>query len=139
MSLLSEIRAGGTTLENGLKKIEAWGESILAKAPASVQAAVRGAVADVKHAASDAVTVADTLAGPLISGAADTIGTAFATAASAYLGPFGSVVTPAALDAIDRIRDGIKAELDTLALELKAQLAGAAPGQTSTSTPAAGG
>ncbi len=132
MSLLSDIRAGVTTLENGWKTIEAWGESILAKAPPSVQTAVAGAVGDVKQAASDAVTAADTLAGPLISTAASAVGVAFSTAAATYLGPLGVAVTPAALDAIDRIRDGIKAELDTLALQTKAQLAGSAPAQSAT-------
>jgi hypothetical protein len=49
--------------------------------------------------------------------------------AKAELGPVGVAITPSGIDAIDKIRDGLKAELDSLALELKAQLAGGAPAQ----------
>ena len=129
---LSQLKNGKITLEQAWQQAEAWGAAIIAKAPASVHAAINAAVVDVKQAASDAVGAADTLAGPIIDGAAQAAGSAFAAAASAYLGPVGGAVTPAALDAIDRIRDGVKAELDTLALQLKSQLAaspspGAAP------------
>jgi hypothetical protein len=127
MSILSELNSGKITLEQAWQQAEAWGAAIIAKAPASVQTAVNATVSDVKQAASDAVSAADTLAGPIIDTAAQAAGSAFAAAASAYLGPLGGVVTPAALDAIDKIRDGVKAELDTLALQLKSQLATSSP------------
>lgn len=127
MSILSELRSGRIDFAQAETEVVQWGEGLIAKSPPAVHAAITAAVADVKQAASDAITIGDTLAGPLIDSAADTVGTAFAGAATAYLGPFGAAVTPAALDAIDKIRDGLKAELDTLALQMKSQLASAAP------------
>lgn len=134
MSILSQLKNGKITLEQAWQQAEAWGATIIAKAPTSVRAAVTAAVSDVKQAASEAVSAADTLAGPIINSAAQAAGSAFAAAASAYLGPVGGAVTPAALDAIDKIRDGVKAELDTLALQLKSELASSA---SSNAAPAA--
>jgi hypothetical protein len=127
MSILSQLRDHKITFAEAAKEVEDWAANLVSKSPPAVHQAIGSLVADVKQAASDALSVGDTLAGPLINTAADAAGSAFSAAASAYLGPFGGVVTPAALDAIDRIRDGVKAELDTLALELKSQLATASP------------
>jgi len=133
MSILSQLRDHKITFAEAAKEVEDWAASLIARSPAAAQQAITAVVSDVKQAASDALSVGDTLAGPLINSAADAAGSAFSAAASAYLGPFGGVVTPAALDAIDRIRDGVKAELDTLALQLKSQLAAAAPTTTAPS------
>ena len=127
MSILSQLRSGKITFSQAVQQVEQWVAGLIAKSPPAIHDAINAIASDVKRAASDAITIGDSLAGPLINTAADTVGTAFVTAATAYLGPFGGVVTPAGLDAIDRIRDGVKAELDTLALQMKAQLAGAAP------------
>ena len=113
MSILSELQNGKITLEQAWQQAEAWGASIIAKAPASVTADINAAVTDVKAAASAAVTVGEELAGPIIDTAAQAAGTAFASAASAYSARSATAITPAALDAIDRIRDGVKAELDS--------------------------
>lgn len=131
MSILSKlvdaIKAGQnpvTALNTAWDQAEAWGASIVANAPAGVQADISTAVTEVKQGLSDAVSAADTLAGPIINTAAGVAGTAFTAAVTAYLGPVvGAAITPAGLDAISAIKNGIVDELNSLELELQAKLA----------------
>ena len=124
MSILSQLIHGKITWAQALTDIEAWAGALLDKAPLPIHDAINAAVKDVKQGASDAIALGDTLAGPLIDTAASAAGIAFKAAVTTYLGPFGATVTPAGLDAIDRIRDGVIAELHVLALQAKAGLAG---------------
>jgi hypothetical protein len=128
ISNLFRLIAGGAdpikSTEIAIAQIDQWGASVIAKAPASVQADITAAVTDLKGVASAAVGVADTLAVPIIQTAATAAGAAFSGAVTAYLGPVaGAAITPAALDAIGSIKQGIINELNALELEIQAKLA----------------
>ena len=121
MSIFSQLFEGKITWSTAEAQIESWASQTVTNNPALT--ATAGAVmADLKQAASDAIATADTLAGPLLATGAAVVGTAFTTAATAYLGPFSGEVTPAVLDAIAKIRDGLKASLDAEAASLIASL-----------------
>lgn len=121
MSILSQLFRGKITWSAAETQIETWATQTEAQVPGLT--AITGAVmTDLKQAASDAIATADTLAGPLLATGADAVAAAFTTAATAYLGPFGAVVSPAAHDAIAKIRDGLKAALDAEAASLIASL-----------------
>lgn len=121
MSILSQLFRGKITWSQAESQIDAWATQTEAQVPGLT--ALTGAVAaDLKQAASDAIATADTLAGPLLAAGADAVSVAFTAAATAYLGPFGAVVSPAAHDAIGKIRDGLKAALDAEAAALIASL-----------------
>lgn len=122
MSILSSLFRGKITFSTAATQIEAWAAQTVDANPALAETA-GAVVSDLKQAASDAIGAADSMAGPLLAAGADVVSQAFDVAAKAYLGPFGAVVSPAAHDAIDRIRDGLKAAIDAEALALKASLA----------------
>ena len=121
MSILSQLFHGKITWQTAATQIGAWTSKIVDGNPA-LTAAASAVMVDLKQAASDAITTADTMAGPLLAEGADVVSAAFTTAATAYLGPLGVALTPAAHDAIDRIRDGLKAAIDMEAAALKAEL-----------------
>lgn len=123
MSILTQLLEKKITWETAKTQIEGWVTQVSAHMPNEGQAVLGQVLVDAKQAASDAISLADTMAGPLLATGAEAVNAAFDVAAKAYLGPLGPVVSPAAHDAIDRIRDGLKAELDAAALALKAQLA----------------
>lgn len=121
MSILSNLFRGKITWATAETQIDTWAQQTEAQVPGLT--AITGAVtADLKQAASDAIATADTLAGPLLATGADIVAAAFTTAATTYLGPFGAVVSPAAHDAINKIRDGLKAALNAEAASLIASL-----------------
>jgi hypothetical protein len=126
MSILTDLLHKKITWQTAVTQIEAWGAKLVAGNPI-LQATAGAVMSDLKQAASDAITLADTAAGPLIATGAEAVNVAFAAAAKAYLGPFGAVVSPAAHDAIDRIAAGLKAEIDMAAAQMKAGLAQPAP------------
>ena len=136
MSILSALKkslAAGTpplqALSTAWTQIEAWGEQVVSKAPAAVLADVNQAVTDVKAAASAVVGEADSLAVPIITTAAAAAGAAFTAGVTAYLGPVAAAaLTPAGLDAIAAIKNGIISELNALELEMQAALAGTVSG-----------
>lgn len=121
MSIFSNLFRGKITWETAETQIEAWASQTVGANPA-LTGIVSGVTADLKQAASDAIATADTLAGPLLAAGADAVSTAFTTAATAYLGPFGNVASAAAHDSIAKIRDGLKAALDAEAAALIASL-----------------
>jgi hypothetical protein len=145
MSILSKLvdaLKAGTPPEQALAtawaQTEAWGASIIANAPAAVQTDINTAVTDVKQGLSDAVSAADTLAGPIINTGAVAVSAAFTTAVTAYLGPVASAaITPAGLDAITAIKNGLIDELNSVALELQAKLAAPATMSPIANPPAA--
>lgn len=136
MSILSKmwdtIIGGGNptqAVSTAVNQIDQWGAAIVAKAPVDVQAAINQTVVDLKGVASAALTTADKLAVPFINTAATAAGGAFTAAVTAYLGPVVSTaITPAGLDAIAAIKNGIINELNALELEMQAQLAGTVSG-----------
>lgn len=135
MSILSQLFRGKITWGEAETQINDWAVKTESQVP-GLTAITGTVVADLKQAASDAIATADTLAGPLLATGADAVSAAFTTAATTYLGPFGAVVSPAAHDAINKIRDGLKAALDAEAASLIASLKPAAvPVQVSPPAP----
>lgn len=128
MSILTELLRKKITWDQAKTKIETWISQVSSGLPATAQAALGEVLTDAKQAASDAITLADTMAGPLLADGADAVEAAFDVAAKAYLGPLGTLITPAVHDSIDRIRDGLKAAIDAKALQLKATLMPATTG-----------
>lgn len=121
MSIISQLLRGKITWSEAESQIEDWAKKVVDGNPALT--ALGGEVmVDLKQAASDAITTADTLAGPLLATGADVVAGAFNVAAKAYLGPFGAAISPAAHDAIMKIRDGLKAAIDAEAMALQASL-----------------
>lgn len=122
MSIFSQLFEGKITWSQAESQIESWATKTVESNPALT--ATAGAVmSDLKQAASDAISTADTLAGPLLATGATVVGGAFTTAVSAYLGPLAPGLNAAGLDAIAKIRDGLKAALDAEAASLIASLA----------------
>jgi hypothetical protein len=124
MSIVSDLLHGKITWDTAKTEIETWGSQVtqqLGSSPA-VAAATSGVIADLKQAASDAITTADTLAGPIIATGATAVEVATDVAIKTYLGPFGNIASPLAHDAIDKIASGLKATIDAVAMEAKAGL-----------------
>lgn len=126
MSIFSQLFEGKITWSQAETEIENWASQTVTNNPA-LEATAGAVMADLKQAASDAIATADTLAGPLLATGATVVGTAFTTAVTAYLGPLAAAVNPAGLDAIAKIRDGLKAALDAEAASLIASLKPAVP------------
>lgn len=127
MSILSQakndVRAGMSLAAVWAKyapQVVRWGDQVKGKMSPDAAAAIDATVADVKQGLSDAIGIADQLSHPLIDGAADVINTAFAGAASAYLGPFAGVVSKAEHDGLLRLAAGLKAQIDAAALQYMA-------------------
>jgi ubiquinone biosynthesis protein UbiJ len=126
MSILSQIMSRQIGWTEAKTRIEAWFAGIAAKLGDAAKPAVAAAEADLKQAASNAISLADQAAAPHLAEFADMAGAWFANAVSAYLGPVAAgALTPAIHDALDTLAAGAKAELDALAAQLKAELAGA--------------
>lgn len=124
MSIVLDLLKGKITWDTAEAEIEGWGAKIVSnfENDPAVVAATGGVVSDLKQAASDALSTADTLAGPIIAAAAETMSAAITAAATAYLGPFGANASAAAHDAIQKIGDGVKAEVDAVIAQLQSQL-----------------
>ena len=128
MSILSDLRSKAKTWLDAHPAIEGWGEKIKAAVSPVFHATVDAEVSLAKQMASNAIDAADRAEGPVLNGATEVLGTAFAGAASEYLGPaMGGVATKVAMDGLDRLRDGMIAELHIICLQTKAMLAANQP------------
>lgn len=116
-------------------QVDAWEHAVVSAASPDTQAAIHEASSMVRQGLSDAIALGDTMAGPLLTGAADAINTAFASMASAYLGPFSGVVSKAEHDAVNKLRDGLKAQIDAMALQYMAVRAAVQPAAPANPTP----
>lgn len=122
MSILSQLIHRKITFSQAASQAGQWIAKVEGQVSPDAAAALGQTLSDLKQAASNAVMFADSLAGPLIATAAEGVDLAFDTAAKAYLGPFGAVVSPAAHDAIDHLAAALKAQVDASALATKAAL-----------------
>lgn len=124
MSILSDLMSKKNTWDQAKARLEGWFSKIggqLGDNPA-VAAAAGAALSDLKQAASNAVALADTLAGPIIAAGAVTVNAATQAAIKTYLGPFGAVASAPAKDGIYKIANALKAEIDAAAAEIEASL-----------------
>lgn len=124
MSILSQLLRRQITFGVAAKQFEDWGAQTvktLASEPLVVQTA-GAVVSDLKQAASNAVAIADSLAGPIIAGSASAVEATADTAFKAYFGPFAPIASLATHDSVDRIAASLKALIDARAAEFKANM-----------------
>lgn len=122
MSILTEALRRRITFGQAAIQIEAWGSALLSKAPAAVQTDVGAAISDLKQAASNAIQLADTAAGPLIAEGSVAVSTAFTAVLTKYLGPLAAVESPVTTDAVNTVAAALKAEIDAMATQAIASL-----------------
>ncbi len=134
MSIFSEWRNGKIGWAEATKQAAAYMAAFVNHSPA-LKALTDAEVVIFKQAASNAISIVDTAAAPLINTAAAAINTAAVGLFTAYVGPVGSaVLTPATADAVNLARDALIAEIHAAALQFKADLAA---GASTAVTPAA--
>ena len=130
MSILSEL---WRNLTNGkMTATEAWSEAetkvetdvgqVVAHGGAVAQVAAQAIAPVIKQGLSDAIGISDTAAVAFVGPASDTVAAAFTTAVTGYLGPLSAPLAAAGRDAIYKVRDLLKSELDAQALAMEASL-----------------
>ena len=122
MSILSDALSGKITFAQAETQAIAWASHIINSDPALSNAA--GAVlTDVKQAASNAISMADTAVGvailPAAKGVEVALDAALASVTKGASVPFNGFVN----DGIDQMAAAIKAEADAWSLKAKAALA----------------
>lgn len=127
MSVLSLLFSGKITFSQAVTEGETWFSTLLGKAPAAIQADVATGLSDFKQAASDAVSLADTMLGPILSTATLTVEAAANTAITAALGPLASQLTPAIDSGITSVTNALHAEIDAVAAQIRAKIVSPAP------------
>jgi len=125
MSILTDLLHKRITFRQAADQAESWGAQIAKsiKEDPTVVATTGAVVSALKQDASDAVTLADSLAGPIIAGGADAIEAAADVAFKAYFGPFAPIASKASHDGVDRIAAGLTALIASKAAAFKASMA----------------
>lgn len=124
MSILSDLLNRKITFSQAATQIESWGVSIvrnLANDP-TVIATTGAVVSDLKQAASDALSIADNFAGPILASEAAMIEASADAVFKAYFGPYAVIASKATHDSVDRIAAGLAALIHSKALEYKASM-----------------
>lgn len=124
MSILSDLLNRKITFSQAATQIESWGVSIvrnLANDP-TVIATTGAVVSDLKQAASDALSIADNFAGPILASEAAMIEASADAVFKAYFGPFSPIASKAMHDSVDRLAMGLKALIDAKTAEYKASM-----------------
>jgi hypothetical protein len=123
MSILSQLLTGKMTFSQAVSQSEAWFSTLISKAPPAVQVAAASALSDFKQAASDAVTMADTALGPILSVGVLAIEGATTTALVAAVGPASGTELSAVVDAgITAIANGFHAQVDAEVAQFRASI-----------------
>lgn len=124
MSILSDLLHKRITFAQAAQQIETWGVQTvkgLLNDP-SVVSTTGAVISDLKQAASDALSLGDTLAGPIIAAEAAAIEAAADAVFKSYFGPYAPIASKAAHDGVDRIAAGLAALIHSKALEFKASM-----------------
>lgn len=117
MSIFSDLLHGKITFSEAVAQTAAWA----ARLPGAAQAGA-DVMGDLKQAASDAVSFADTTAGLLIGDGAVAL-EALVAGLFVKLGPIGTTLTPLVDAGIDKTAGILKAAIDAEAAKAKAALA----------------
>ncbi len=121
MSILSQVLSGKITFGEAAAKIAADASKLINSDPTLAQTV--GAIqSDLKQAASEAVTMADSALGKYIAPATAGIEAAADLALAGVTGGKSIPFNPLINDGIDRIAAAIKSEADAWALKAKAAL-----------------
>ncbi|HEY7852936.1 MAG TPA: hypothetical protein VIB82_08160 [Caulobacteraceae bacterium] len=123
MSILSQLAEGKISFSQAASEAEAWFAKLVANAPAPVQADIKLVETNFKQVASDALGLADTAMGPILSVATVSVEAAANTALTAA----GVIaLCPAADAAISNIEAALKAQVDATVAQWRANLTPAA-------------
>lgn len=136
MSIISDALSGRTTWSTAANQIAGWFARIAGPAASADVLQKSGALmSDLKQAASDAVSLSETLMGPLLSAGALAVEAAADTALKAAIGPAASMLTPAIDTAISDVETQLIAAIRTRSAAIRASLSPTA----GTAQPPAGG
>ncbi len=126
MSILSQLMKGQITWSQAAAETEQWAQNIVSHDQTLTETA--GALlTDVKQAASNAISMADSALSSYILPAASATEAALDAALAAVTHGASVPLNPFVNDGIDRIAAAVKAEADAWSLKAKAQLAVPAP------------
>ncbi len=127
MSIFSQLLDHRIGFGQAVQEGGQWFDTILAKAPPAVQADVTQGLSDFKQAASNAVALADTMLGPILSAGTLAVEAAANTALVSATAGAGSVLTPALDAGISQVANALHAEIDAVAARVRANLLGTPP------------
>lgn len=122
MSILTDLRAGKITWSEASSEIVQCGEKIIAGDP-TLTNAVGAVVSNIKQAASDAITDADSAFVKFIGPATATLEVGLDAALAGYTKGVSLTFNPLINDTIDKIEAAAVAEANAWALKAKAALA----------------
>lgn len=117
MSIFSDLLKRKITFSQAIAQTVTWAAHLPGAGTAGTDV-----VGDLKQAASDAVSLADSAAGVLVGDAA-AAAEALAAALFAKLGPVGTALTPLADSGINQVAGILKGIIDSEAAKAKAALA----------------
>lgn len=123
MSIISDALGRRITWSTAAVQIGAWmSKSIGPQATDQAKQEAGALMTDLKQAASDAISLADTLMGPLLAVGALAVEAAADTALKAAIGPVSGVITPAIDTAIQDVERQLTAAIHARALAFRAAL-----------------
>lgn len=125
MSILSQLLDGKITFSQAVAQGEQWFSTLLAKAPTGVQQDVAAGLSNFKQAASNAVALADTAMGGIISVGSIAVADAANIAITKIVGPANATeLTPGVDATITQAANALKAEIDAVAAQIRAAIVG---------------
>ena len=124
MSILSDLMSGKITWNTASTEATAWAEKLIAS-DATLTGAAETILSDVKQAASDAITMADSALAAYVLPASKSVEAALEAALAGATKGMSVPFNPMISDGIDSIANAIKNEADAWALKTKASLASA--------------
>lgn len=124
MSIVSDALNKRTTWSAAASQLGQWVAQILGPQPTAQATQQAGVLlADLKQSTSDAISLADTLMGPLLAAGALAVETAADAALKAAIGPVASIITPAMDTAISDVETQLIAAIRTRTAAFRASLA----------------
>lgn len=124
MSIVSDALLGKITWATAGNQIGQWFSQILGPQPTAQATQQMGVLmSDLKQTASDAISLSDTLMGPLLAAGALAVEAAVDGALKAAIGPAATVVTPAIDTAISDVEAQLVAAIRARTVAFRASLA----------------
>ena len=135
MSILSQVFEKKISWSTGLSEATGWFGTLIAKASPAVQEDAAVGLTDFKQTLSDAVGLADTALGPILSTGTLAVEAAANAALTAAFGALvGAELSPGLDAGITSVSNALKAEVDAVAAQLRAKIVGSAPAPTTTTS-----
>lgn len=123
MSIISDALSRRITWPTAANQIGAWFTKIAGPTTSAEALQKSGALmADLKQAASDAISLSETLMGPILAVGAVAVEIAADTALKAAIGPAATILTPAIDTAIGDVETQLIAAIKTRSASIRASL-----------------